>query len=237
MQPITYFHEPCGCFREGIREASVVVRMAGAIEHRNVRYLGRRDCPDGRRQHTKSRNGEGSCGPTVSKNSGTYVRILPGPGMPLLCPERIGTAWGRLKRLKPTMNAIEESDEAIVAMKAANKGGTCGAAGAKGLTRGEAGRTEHTPYTEMEEVCSIGTTSYGIRCRHARRCDPREEPDALTRTSGSVRGARGNPGPYRDCFFPPAGPSFIRDGGAAVYRDFIHWEHFITFFISLHETK
>ncbi len=114
MQPITYFHEPCGCFREGIREASVVVRMAGAIEHRNVRYLGRRDCPDGRRQHTKSRNGEGSCGPTVSKNSGTYVRILPGPGMPLLCPERIGTAWGRLKRLKPTMNAIEESDEAIV---------------------------------------------------------------------------------------------------------------------------
>ncbi len=123
MQPITYFHEPCGCFREGIREASVVVRMAGAIEHRNVRYLGRRDCPDGRRQHTKSRNGEGSCGPTVSKNSGTYVRILPGPGMPLLCPERIGTAWGRLQRLKPTMNAIEESDEAIVAMKAANKGG------------------------------------------------------------------------------------------------------------------
>ena len=34
--------------------------------------------------------------------------------------------------------------------------------------------------------------------RHARRCDPSEEPHALARTCGSVRGARGNPGPYRD---------------------------------------
>ena len=34
--------------------------------------------------------------------------------------------------------------------------------------------------------------------RHARRCDPNEEPHALARTCGSVRGARGNPGPYRD---------------------------------------
>ena len=33
--------------------------------------------------------------------------------------------------------------------------------------------------------------------RHARRRNPREEPDALTRTSGSVRGARGDLGPYR----------------------------------------
>ncbi len=44
--------------------------------------------------------------------------------------------------------------------------------------------------------------SYGVNrlrqsCRYARWCDPREEPDALTRTSGSVRGARSNPGPYR----------------------------------------
>ncbi len=28
--------------------------------------------------------------------------------------------------------------------------------------------------------------------RYARECYPREEPDALTRTSGSVRGAQGN---------------------------------------------
>ena len=35
MQPITYFHEPCGCPCEGAREASVVVRVARAIEQRN----------------------------------------------------------------------------------------------------------------------------------------------------------------------------------------------------------
>ena len=34
--------------------------------------------------------------------------------------------------------------------------------------------------------------------RHALGRNPREEPDALTRTSGSVRGAPGNRGPYRD---------------------------------------
>ena len=34
----------------------------------------------------------------------------------------------------------------------------------------------------------------------ARRHDPREEPGALTRPPGSVRGDRGNPVPYRDCF-------------------------------------
>ena len=33
--------------------------------------------------------------------------------------------------------------------------------------------------------------------REARECNPREEPDALTRPSGSVRGTRGNLGPYR----------------------------------------
>ena len=33
-------------------------------------------------------------------------------------------------------------------------------------------------------------------CRYACQRDPRQEPDALARMSGSVRGARGNPGPY-----------------------------------------
>ena len=92
------------------------------------------------------------------------------------------------------MYEIEESDEGIVG---GEQGETCGAAGAKALPRGEAGRTYHTPYSEMDKVCPTGTNSYGISCRHARWCNPREEPGALTRTPGSVRGARGNPGPYR----------------------------------------
>ncbi len=44
----------------------------------------------------------------------------------------------------------------------------------------------------------MGSNDYGKICRYARRCDPREEPPALARMVGSVRGARGNPGPYRD---------------------------------------
>ena len=122
MQPITYFHEPCVYPREGVCEASVVVRMAGAIEHRNSDYLGRRDCRNSRRQHVRYRYGEVFCGPTVSENSWTYVRISPGPGRPLSCSGTNRTAWGRRKTLKPTTNGIEESDEGIVVLNAANKG-------------------------------------------------------------------------------------------------------------------
>ena len=56
MQPITYFHEPCVCSREGIGDASVVVRMARAIEQRTDRLfvggtapgkpVGHRACPE-----------------------------------------------------------------------------------------------------------------------------------------------------------------------------------------------
>ena len=54
------------------------------------------------------------------------------------------------------------------------------------------------PYTEMGTCVPLDQTTTASRCRHARECDPREEPYALARTYGSVRGARGNPGPYRD---------------------------------------
>ena len=86
MQPITYFHEPCVYPREGVDEASVVVRMAGAIEHRNDYHLSRRGCPGSRRQHVGYRYGERSHGLTVSENSWTYVRISPGPGRSPSCP-------------------------------------------------------------------------------------------------------------------------------------------------------
>gem|GEM_PF-4487258 len=49
----------------------------------------------------------------------------------------------------------------------------------------------------MDKCVKGGTKQLRQQCRHARECNPREEPDALTRTSGSVRGARGNSGPYR----------------------------------------
>ena len=123
MQPITYFHEPCVYSREGVGEASVVVRMAGVIEHRNACHLGRRGCPDSRRQHGIHRYGERDPGPTVSKTSWTYVRISSGPGRSLFCPGVVfRTARGRWKTPKPLMHGIEKSDRGIVTKKAANKG-------------------------------------------------------------------------------------------------------------------
>ena len=123
MQPITYFLEPCVYPREGICEASAEVCTAGVNEHRNSCHLGRRDCHLSRRQHVCHRKGETAYRPTVSKTSWTYIRISSGPGRPLSCPKRrVGTAQGRRKTSKPVMNGIEESDEGIVAMKAANKG-------------------------------------------------------------------------------------------------------------------
>ena len=86
MQPITYFLEPCVYPREGIREASVEARTAGAIEHRNRYHLGRRGCRVSRRQHVCHRKGERTYRPTVSETSWTYVRISSGPGRSPSCP-------------------------------------------------------------------------------------------------------------------------------------------------------
>ena len=80
MKPIIYFPESCVYTREGIGEAWTGAHVDGAIEHRNRDNLNRRGCPDGRRQHEVQRYGERGDGLTVSKNSGTHVRILLGPG-------------------------------------------------------------------------------------------------------------------------------------------------------------
>ena len=82
----TYFREPCVVIREGPDEVSAAVRVAGAIEQRNMHYLGRRGCVTGRRHHVGHRYGERIYRPTVSRNSGTHVRTLPGPGRSPSCP-------------------------------------------------------------------------------------------------------------------------------------------------------
>ena len=93
MQPITYFREPCVVIREDQREASVAVRVARAIEHRNNYNLDRRGSSICRRQHAGRRYGETTSGSTMSKNSWTYVRTLPGPG---ISPSRPVVVQGRL---------------------------------------------------------------------------------------------------------------------------------------------
>ncbi len=86
LQPSTYLRKSCASVREGRCEALAAAHVAGAIEHRKSCRLSRRDFPDDRMQHVIHRNDERDYGPTVSKNPGTYARILPGPGRSLLYP-------------------------------------------------------------------------------------------------------------------------------------------------------
>ena len=85
------------------------------------------------------------------------------------------------------MNGTKQSDRDISSHEGGEQGETSGVAGAKVPTQGDAGRSDLWPYTEMDQW------GYGINrlrqpCRYARRCDPREEPDASARMSESVRG-------------------------------------------------
>ena len=95
FKPSTYFREPCVLIREDQREASVAVRMAGAIEHRNSHDLGCRGRVTGRRLHDCHRYGEMTSGSTVSKTSWTYVRTLSGPGRSPFCPVVVGGCLGK----------------------------------------------------------------------------------------------------------------------------------------------
>ena len=59
--------EPCVCVREGKDEASVAVRMGGAIEHRKIYCLECRGSANGRRRHLADRDGKERQGSTVSE--------------------------------------------------------------------------------------------------------------------------------------------------------------------------
>ena len=78
----TFLREPCVGAREGAGEASAAVRAGRATERRKICHLESRDPVEGRRQHRAGRYGETQPGSTASKNSGTYVRHMSGPGRP-----------------------------------------------------------------------------------------------------------------------------------------------------------
>ena len=139
--------------------------MAGAIEHRNCYYLGRRGRPRGRRQHVCHYHGEAAYRPTVSKNSRTYARILSGPGRALSCSKRrVGTVQGRRKTLKPVMHGIEQSDGDIVAMKAANKGRPAESLERRSPPKGKLGdpNSRHTQRWISESMGSIGYGNHAV---------------------------------------------------------------------------
>ena len=114
--------ESCAGRCEAAGEALTGVRTGRDIEHRKRERLERRDCHSGRRQHRHHRNGEGMAGSTVSENPCTFVRPSSGPGRSSFCPgSRTGAAAGR-RIPYPMMHGMKKSDEAIVPVKAANKG-------------------------------------------------------------------------------------------------------------------
>ena len=114
--------ESCAGRCEAAGEALTGARTGRAIEHRKRERLERRDCHSGRRQHRHHRNGEGMAGATVSENPCTFVRPSSGPGRSSFCPgSRTGAAAGR-RIPYPMMHGMKKSDEAIVPVKAANKG-------------------------------------------------------------------------------------------------------------------
>ena len=114
--------ESCAGRCEAAGEALTGARTGRAIEHRKRARLERRDCHSGRRQHRHHRNGEGMAGSTVSENPCTFVRPSSGPGRSSFRPgSRTGAAAGR-RIPYPMMHGMKKSDEAIVPVKAANKG-------------------------------------------------------------------------------------------------------------------
>ena len=114
--------ESCAGRCEAAGEALTGARTGRVIEHRKRERLVRRDCHSGRRQHRHHRHGEGMEGATVSKNPCTFVRPSSGPGRSSFCPgSRTGAAAGR-RIPYPMMHGMKKSDEAIVPVKAANKG-------------------------------------------------------------------------------------------------------------------
>ena len=82
LKPSRVLREPCGAAREGSGEASVAVRAGSAMERRKQFYPGCRGAVIRRRQHGPCRHGEARVGPAASENTGTYVRLSPGPGRP-----------------------------------------------------------------------------------------------------------------------------------------------------------
>ena len=183
VQPATYLLESTA--REGSGEASTEAHMARANEHR------------------KSRIRIVETLPTVEDNmrSLAMVRAVAGPRCPrthghmYICwdlgglhsgPCLHGSAQGRRKTSKPAMYAMEKSDGAIVAMNAANNGKPAERRERRAPPEGKPERLHTHQAQDWARVSQ--RTDRTLVCRHALARNPREEPDALACTSGSVRG-------------------------------------------------
>ena len=98
------------------------------------------------------------------------------------------------------MYAVKQSDSAIVAVRLANKEARASAESEEpraGLA-GNLPRTRHGPDTEPGDPWHKKSEPIRQGAFQPRPSYPGEEPYALARTYGSVRGAPGNRRPYRE---------------------------------------
>lgn len=138
--------------KEAAQEASVLVRMAGVIEHRNDFHLGSRGCRHSQGQHGIHRNGEMYKG-CLGVQDLSYVPFR-WTGRSQSCPLVVRDCSG--KTTKPEIYGMENSDKGIVVRKSANK-------------ERSAEQMERRPLTKGKLQESIKTSSNGrTRGRRAR---------------------------------------------------------------------
>ena len=120
--------------------------------------------------------GEVMEGSTVSKNPGTSVRPSLGPGRSSFCPgSRTGAAEGR-RIPYPMVHGMKKSDEAVVPMKAANKGATAPAELLEGRASTKGNSQDQSTYrTQGRESVSQAVE----RIRQAATRKPQEKLTAL----------------------------------------------------------
>ena len=119
------------------------------------------------------------------------------------------------------MYGMKKSDEAIVPLKAANKGAQAPAESPEGRASAKGNSRDQSTYRTQGRDGVLQAVERIGKLRHARFAvnHPRWEPYALTRTYGSERGDRGNPVPYRDHGVQE--PRHIRTSFAGTWEVFI----------------
>ena len=146
----------------------------------------------------------GAAGSAASENPGTCRSLEPGPGRPLRCRD----AKRRGRQSQGSSRAADARRGGVGLTHSSEEAGeqSAGSRAAESVERrgwrdGSVWQTKHGPDTEPGEAPGasgpptdrpwhrrLRTTAGPQGCRHNRS----EEPDALARTSGSVRGAPGN---------------------------------------------
>ena len=120
--------------------------------------------------------GEGMEGSTVSENPRTFVRPSPGPGRSSSRPgSRTGAAAGR-RIPNPMMHGMKKSDEAVVPMKAVNKGARAPAEPLEGRASTKGNPCDQSTYRTQGRD---GVSQAVERIRQAATRKPQEKLTAL----------------------------------------------------------